>query len=108
MTAKSMALLRLLSKRYEGLAKATTPLLFCLFACITWPIMRERHKTKGCIIMLVGKVAKIVVQVAVGAAVGVMVNDFSKKYVSEQLQKFMDSVAKEKYKLHKEKIEKVL
>lgn len=43
--------------------------------------------------MLLGKVAKIVVQVAVGAAVGVMVNDFSKKYVGEPLQKFMDSVA---------------
>ena len=40
-----------------------------------------------------GKVVKIVVQVAVGAAVGVMVNDFSKKYVGEPLQKFMDSVA---------------
>lgn len=58
--------------------------------------------------MLVGKVAKIVVQVAVGTAVGVMVNDFSKKYVGEPLQKFMDSVAKEKYKLDKEKNEKGL
>ena len=70
--------------------------------------MRERHKTKGCIIMLVGKVAKIVVQVAVGAAVGVMVNDFSKKYVGEPLQKFMDSMAEQKYKMDKEKIEKGL
>jgi hypothetical protein len=55
--------------------------------------MKGRHKTKGCIVMLVGKVAKVIVQVAVGAAVGVMVNDFSKKYVGEPLQKFMDSVA---------------
>ena len=58
--------------------------------------------------MLVGKVAKIVVQVAVGTAVGVMVNDFSKKYVGEPLQKFMDSMAEEKYKLDKAKIEKGL
>lgn len=48
--------------------------------------------------MLLGKVAKIVVQVAVGAAVGVMVNDFSKKYVGEPLQKFMDSVAEKAHK----------
>lgn len=48
--------------------------------------------------MLVAKVAKFVVQVAVGAAVGVMVNDFSKKYVGEPLQKFMDSVAEKAQK----------
>lgn len=55
--------------------------------------MKERHKTKGCFIMLnVAKVGKCVVQIAVGLAVGVMVNDFSKKYVGEPLQKFMDSV----------------
>lgn len=46
----------------------------------------------------VGKVAKIVVQVAVGAAMGIMVNDFSKKYVGEPLQKFMDSVAEKSQK----------
>ena len=56
----------------------------------------------------VGKVAKVVAQIAVGAALGVMVNDFSKKYVGEPLQKFMDSVAEEKYKKDKEKIEKGL
>lgn len=56
----------------------------------------------------VAKVGKIVVQIAVGAAVGVMVNDFSKKYVGEPLQKFMDSMAEEKYKMDKEKIEKGL
>lgn len=48
--------------------------------------------------MLLSKVAKVVVQVAVGAAVGVMVNDFSKKYVGEPLQKFMDSVAEKAQK----------
>ena len=48
--------------------------------------------------MLLGKVAKFVVQVAVGAAVGVMVNDFSKKYVGEPLQKFADSVAEKAHK----------
>lgn len=56
----------------------------------------------------VGKVGKIVVQVAVVAAIGTMVNDFSKKYVGEPLQKFMDSIAEEKYKMDKEKIEKGL
>ena len=56
----------------------------------------------------IDKVAKVVIQIAVGAAVGVMVNDFSKKYVGEPLQKFMDSVAEEKYKKDKEKIEKGL
>lgn len=56
----------------------------------------------------VAKVAKFVVQVAVGAAVGVAMNDFSKKYIGEPLQKFMDSVAEEKYKMDKEKIEKGL
>ena len=40
----------------------------------------------------VAKVAKFVVQVAVGVAVGTMASDFSKKYVGEPLQKFMDSV----------------
>ena len=55
-----------------------------------------------------GKVAKVVAQIAVGAAVGVMVNDFSKKYVGEPLQKFMDKMAEEKYKIDKEKIEKGL
>ena len=40
----------------------------------------------------IGKVVKVVVQVAVGVAVGTMANDFSKKYVGEPLQKFMDSV----------------
>ncbi len=43
--------------------------------------------------MLLGKVAKVVVQIAVGAAVGVMASDFSEKYVGKPLQKFMDSVA---------------
>ena len=56
----------------------------------------------------VGKVAKFVVQIAVGAVVGVAMNDFSKKYVGEPLQKFMDSVAENKYKMDKEKIEKGL
>ena len=56
----------------------------------------------------VGKVVKVVVQIAVGAAVGTMINDFSKKYVGEPIQKFMDSVAEEKYKMDKEKIEKGL
>lgn len=56
----------------------------------------------------VGKIAKVVVQIAVGTAMGVMVNDFSKKYVGEPLQKFMDSMAEEKYKMDKEKIEKGL
>lgn len=46
----------------------------------------------------VGKVAKVVVQVAVGTAMGIMVNDFSKKYVGEPLQKFMDSVAEKSQK----------
>ena len=41
----------------------------------------------------VSKVVKVVVQVAVGAAVGVMANDFAKKYVAEPLQKFADSKA---------------
>lgn len=48
--------------------------------------------------MLLAKVAKVVVQVAVGAAMGVMVNDFSKKYVGEPLAKFMDSVAEKSQK----------
>lgn len=56
----------------------------------------------------VGKVAKFGVQVAVGVAMGIMVNDFSKKYVGEPLQKFMDSMAEQKYKMDKEKIEKGL
>ena len=58
--------------------------------------------------LIVGEVAKGVVQIAVGVAVGVMVNDFSKKYVGEPLQKFMDKMAEEKYKMDKEKIEKGL
>ena len=41
----------------------------------------------------VAKVAKVVVQIAVGAAVGTMTSDFAKKYVGEPLQKFMDSVS---------------
>jgi hypothetical protein len=56
----------------------------------------------------VAKVGKFAVQIAVGVAMGVMVNDFSKKYVGEPLQKFMDSVAEGKYKVDKEKIEKGL
>lgn len=56
----------------------------------------------------VAKVGKFVIQVAVGAVVGVAMNDFSKKYVGEPLQKFMDSIAEEKYKMDKEKIEKGL
>ena len=48
----------------------------------------------------VAKVAKIVVQVAVGVAVGTMASDFSKKYVGEPLQKFMDSVAEKVEKSH--------
>lgn len=54
------------------------------------------------------KVGKVVVQIAVGAAMGVMVNDFSKKYVGEPLAKFMDSMAEEKYKMDKAKVEKGL
>lgn len=46
----------------------------------------------------VAKVAKVVVQIAVGAAVGTMANDFAKKYVGEPLQKFMDSVAEKSQK----------
>lgn len=56
----------------------------------------------------VAKVGKVVVQIAVGAAMGVMVNDFAKKYVGEPLQKFMDSMAEEKYKMDKAKVEKGL
>lgn len=48
--------------------------------------------------MNVGKVVKVVVQVAVGAAVGVMANDFAKKYVAQPLQKFADSVAEKAQK----------
>lgn len=48
--------------------------------------------------MLVAKVAKVVVQVAVGAAMGVMVSDFSEKYVGKPLAKFMDSVAEKSQK----------
>lgn len=47
--------------------------------------------------MLVGKVAKVVVQIAVGAAVGVMASDFSKKYVEAPLQKFVDSLAEKSH-----------
>lgn len=50
--------------------------------------------------MLLGKVAKVVVQIAVGAAVGVMASDFSEKYVGKPLQKFMDSVAEKHGKSH--------
>lgn len=46
------------------------------------------------------KVGKVMVQIAVGVAMGVMVNDFSKKYVGEPLQKFMDSVAEKAEKSH--------
>lgn len=56
----------------------------------------------------VGKVGKVIVQIAVGAAVGTMAHDFAKKHVGEPLQKFMDSMTKEKYKMEKEKIEKGL
>lgn len=45
----------------------------------------------------VAKVGKVVVQIAVGAAMGVMVNDFAKKYVGEPLQKFMDSLAEKSH-----------
>lgn len=45
---------------------------------------------------MLGKVVKVAVQIVVGTAVGVMVNDFSKKYVGEPLQKFMDSLAEKK------------
>ena len=73
--------------------------LLFIFALETDPIMERRHKTKGCFIMLnVAKVAKVVVQIAVGAAVGVMASDFSKKYVGEPLQKFMDSVSEKSQK----------
>ena len=41
----------------------------------------------------VGKVVKVAVQIAAGVAVGVMANDFAKKYVAEPLQKFADSKA---------------
>jgi uncharacterized membrane protein YqgA involved in biofilm formation len=56
----------------------------------------------------VGKVAKIVVQIAVGAVVGVAMNDFVDKHMNKPLQKFMDSMAETKYKMDKEKIEKGL
>ena len=46
----------------------------------------------------VGKVVKVVVQIAVGAAVGVAANDFAKKYVAEPLQKFADSKAEKAQK----------
>lgn len=46
------------------------------------------------------KVGKVMVQIAVGVAMGVMVNDFSKKYIGEPLQKFMDSVAEKAEKSH--------
>lgn len=45
---------------------------------------------------MLAKVAKVTVQIAVGVAMGVMVNDFSKKYVGEPLAKFMDSLAEKK------------
>ena len=45
---------------------------------------------------MLAKVAKVTVQIAVGLAMGVMVNDFSKKYVGEPLAKFMDSLAEKK------------
>ena len=57
---------------------------------------------------MLGKAVKVTAQIAVGLAMGVMVHDFSKKYVGEPLQKFMDNVAEEKYKKDKEKIEKGL
>lgn len=41
-------------------------------------------------------VVKVVVQIAVGVAMGTMVNDFSKKYVGEPLAKFMDSLAEKR------------
>lgn len=50
--------------------------------------------------MLLSKVAKVVVQIAVGTAVGVMASDFSEKYVGKPLQKFMDSVAEKVEKSH--------
>ena len=40
-----------------------------------------------------GKVAKCVVQIAVGVAVGIAASDFSEKYVGKPLQKFMDSLS---------------
>jgi large-conductance mechanosensitive channel len=56
----------------------------------------------------VAKVAKCVVQIAVGAVVGVAMNEFVDKHMNKPLQKFMDSMAEEKYKMDKEKIEKGL
>ena len=56
----------------------------------------------------VGKVVKFVVQIAVGAVVGVAMNDFVDKHMNKPLQKFMDSIAEEKYKMDKAKIEKGL
>ena len=38
------------------------------------------------------KFVKFIIQVTVGVAMGIMVNDFSKKYIGKPLQKFMDSV----------------
>lgn len=65
------------------------------FAIKTAPIMEGRHKTKGCFIMLKDAV-KVVVQIAVGVAVGTMANDFAKKHVGEPLAKFMDSLAEKR------------
>lgn len=49
---------------------------------------------------MLSKVVKVAVQIAVGAAVGVMASDFSEKYVGKPLQKFMDSVAEKAEKSH--------
>lgn len=49
---------------------------------------------------MLSKVAKVVVQIAVGTAVGVMASDFSKKYVEAPLQKLMDSVVEKAEKSH--------
>lgn len=78
---------------------------------------REKHlllwkkdiKNERMIIMLnVGKIGKFVIQIAVGTVVGVAMNEFVDKHMNKPLQKFMDSMAEEKYKMDKEKIEKGL
>lgn len=39
---------------------------------------------------------KVVIQIAVGVAVGSMANDFAKKHVGDPLAKFMDSLAEKR------------
>ena len=44
------------------------------------------------------KVVKFIIQIAVGVAMGIMVNDFTKKYIAKPLQKFMDSLSEKSQK----------